>query len=458
MDEKLLDPPSVYCVPKGTGHSGLIPPSHFETRRVPAYSAPPWAELAQLRRENVELRGKQENNEGARARSRERDPPEAPPSESRALEIIAHQMREIRRLEGALADAQEREGELRGAAQEAHELRRAQSEGEHAEERRRRAEEAAARHRQEELAMMSERHKMEAETLRSRVQALEAEQRERREKQAQEMTCLRGELRVANQDKETLVEELGQSRLELDSQNSLVQQLRTYIGELVPDNRRVEEQKRERMELQSTIETLEKERESLQTSACLLHTRLSSLTHILSLQEGELCKKGVPGEGERSRLLLSQWREKVFSLMVQLKSEEINKENGSRKIREKILSLEHSLEASGQQQNILLHTLQDRTAELDMERVRSKSLQGELSDRNTTSARLHSRAEKAEQALLHLKQMIDGSVQALSAQDVSLRAALSRLVTLGQRVTFATKRVDTIQGEREGVKTLTILL
>ncbi|KAM4641766.1 coiled-coil alpha-helical rod protein 1 [Discoglossus pictus] len=111
-----------------------------------------------------------------------------------------------------------------------------------------------------------------------------------------------------------------------------------------------------------------------------------------------------------------------------------------------IVSLENALEESSQQQILLTHSLQDRSAELDIERVRNKTLQDELSSEKSASVRLCSRAEKAEGAALNVKQQVENFVQAISAQEASQRAALSRLVTLGQRVSFATKRVDTIQG------------
>ncbi|XP_053329430.1 coiled-coil alpha-helical rod protein 1 [Spea bombifrons] len=465
MEKKSPDLPPVFSAPAGMGPSGLIPPSHFETRRrlsvppppvvVPPPQPPPlvyepWAdvagELAELRKENEELKKRWARGDGARARSLDRHQPSAPAAESQALGIISQQMQEIRRLELAVADAHETEEKLARLAQEMQELRRALRDSKQAEDRQRLAGEVAARQHREELLMMSERHTAEAETLRSRLLALEAELKEGREDQQQEVTRLRGDLQAANQARERLAEQLSQSQLELASQNSLVQQLRTYIGELVPDNGKLEEQKRERAELQNTIQALEKERDALQTSVSLVHTRLSSLTTILSLQESELCKKGVHGDAEKTRLLLSRWREKVFSLMVQMKSEEINKENDSRKIREKILSLERSLEESDQKQTLLSHSLQDRTAELEMEKVRNESLQDELRAARTACDLVGRRAEKAEKTSLRLKETVDLFVQAMSAQEETLKAALSRLATLSQRVSFAAKRVDAMQG------------
>ncbi|XP_063287424.1 coiled-coil alpha-helical rod protein 1 isoform X1 [Pelobates fuscus] len=462
MEKKTLDIPPVYSPSMGRGHSGLMPPSHFETpRRFPApppsVSIPPpschptvyepWEDLAeqlsQLRKENEELKKRWVRGESTRARSLDRHQPQA---ESQALEIISQQMQEIRQLELAVSDIHEKEEKLVKLTQEVQELKQALRESKEAEERRRLAEDLATRKHQEELSVMSENHKMESSTLKRQEQMLALELKESHQKQEQEVTCLRRDLQTATQERECLAEQLSRCHLQLESQNALVQQLRTYIGELVPDNRRLEEQKRERAELRNTIQILEKERETLQTSVSLLHTRLSSLTNILSLQETELCKKEIHGDREKTQLLLSRWREKVFSLMVQMKSEDINRTNDREKIREKISLLENSLEESNQQQILLSHSLQDRTAELEMERFHSKSLQAELSATQANSDVLRIRGDKADQVVLQLKAMIDRFVEVMAAQEGLLKMSLSRLVTLGQRVSFAAKRVDATQG------------
>uniref|UniRef100_A0A6I8RWM5 Coiled-coil alpha-helical rod protein 1 n=1 Tax=Xenopus tropicalis TaxID=8364 RepID=A0A6I8RWM5_XENTR len=494
MEKKSLVQPSMFSADKQPGLGGLIPPSHFENRRRVSVPPPsvsvtshppicePWTDLARelvsLRQANEELRKKQEmEKEVIQSRSLHRQPSEGTPSESRALEIIAHQIQEIRRLEIALADAHEKEEQLLKLEQEVKEMDQRQKENVEAEQRRHVAKEAAARQREAELETALQHQKMEAEKLRSRVQELEVELKEDQEQKGQEVVCLKNNLQTAMQEREILADQFSQSQKALDSQNSLVQQLKTYIGELVPDNKMMEEQNRERMELSNTVQVssisnqysvffvyfpslfhyvgkcmyfvfkaLEKERNVLQTTLSLLQTRLSSLTNILSLQENEICKKGVPQDYEKFQHLLSRWREKVFCLMVQLKSEEINKEDDHRKSREKILSLEKALQEKDQEQILLLHTLQDRTAELEMERVHSKCLLDELSAAKAKSDHLASKVEMTDKAVLNLKQLVDSFVQALSAQEITLKGALSRLVTLGQRVSFASKRVDTTQG------------
>ncbi|XP_040298519.1 coiled-coil alpha-helical rod protein 1 [Bufo bufo] len=464
MEKRTLNPPPVFLTSRGQGVTGLIPPSHFEARRQrpapplpspvpPSTEAELLTELTKLKEENEVLKKRQEKGEGARARSLDRYLPEVPPSESKALEIIAHQMREIQKLEKVVAVAQEKEEERLRLAQEMEALKRACREAEQEEERRRQeeerkrqAKEAAEIEKLQKLQLLTESHKMESDELKIRVHALESQLREEREEKILEVKHLREELQVTTEKRAALEADFSRSHSELESQKTLVLQLRTYIGELVPD-RQVEEQKREKTELKNTIQLLQKERDALQTSMSLLQTRLSSLTHILSLQESDLCKKADKHlGGQKTQQLLKLWREKVFSLMVQLKSEDINQENDSRKIQDKICSLENSLQESSQQLAIYSHAMQDRTAELEMERVRNKCLQDKLTAAQATATSLSSRAEKAEQTVLKLKQMIDSFAQAFYKQENSFRGALQQLVTLGQRVTFATKRVDTIQG------------
>ncbi|CAJ0948839.1 unnamed protein product [Ranitomeya imitator] len=474
MEKRSLNPPSAFLTSRGPGVTGLIPPSHFETPRQ--HSAPPTVppppstepqvvaeltkELAKLKQENELLKRKQEKGDGARARSLDRRPSEAPPAESKALEIIAHQMKEIQKLEKEVAVAREKEEEMLRMAQEMEALKLACREAKEEEERRRQEEERkrqaakkAEIQKMQEASRdlckhtLAESHKMESDELAVRASTLESQLQEEREEKTLEMKRLRDELHVVNEKRAAAEAELSQSHVKLESQNALVLQLRTYIGELVPDNRQAEEQKRERTELQKTIQLLERERDALQTSMSLLQTRLSSLTHILSLQETDLCRKADKHlDGQKTQQLLKLWREKVFSLMVQLKSEDINKENDDRKIQDKICALENSLQESNQQLALYSHAMQDRTAEVEMERVRNKCLQDKMTAAQATAASLSGRAEKAEQTVLQLKQMIDSFVQVFYTQENSFRGALQRLVTLGQRVSFATKRVDTIQG------------
>nr|XP_005998190.2 PREDICTED: coiled-coil alpha-helical rod protein 1-like [Latimeria chalumnae] len=200
-----------------------------------------------------------------------------------------------------------------------------------------------------------------------------------------------------------------------------------------------------------TSEQLEKERDALNSTAELLNVRLTSLTDMLTIQEVALSKKQpklgpLEADDPRRKALLTCWREKVFALMVQLRSQEIRHKNDTNQLRTQISGLEHELEAKEQEHSLLLHSLQDKTAELEMDRVKSRTLQAELLEAQDVAVHLQDCADRDVLALQQLKEVVAGFYQTFLGQEAKLNPALSRLLSLEHRVTFACKRIDTIQG------------
>uniref|UniRef100_A0A674JTE9 Coiled-coil alpha-helical rod protein 1 n=1 Tax=Terrapene triunguis TaxID=2587831 RepID=A0A674JTE9_9SAUR len=255
---------------------------------------------------------------------------------------------------------------------------------------------------------------------------------------------LEQELEARGRARQSLQEQLSTAQAELASQQALLQQLRTYVGEqgsgLGP----------ERQQLLGQVQRLEGERDSLRTTAELLQLRLASLSDILALQELELTRKPCdplqPEPAQKSQSLLSRWREKVFALMVQLKSQELGHVDATNLLQRKVSELQGEVESRDQKVALLLHSLQDKTAEANMERVNNKTLRAELSHREDSGQLLQRRAEAAEGALRGLVEIVRRLHQQVGGQEAELKAAASNLAGLGNRVTFAAKRVDTIQG------------
>ncbi|XP_077689975.1 coiled-coil alpha-helical rod protein 1 isoform X3 [Eretmochelys imbricata] len=255
---------------------------------------------------------------------------------------------------------------------------------------------------------------------------------------------LEQELEARGRERQSLQEQLSTAQAELASQQALLQQLRTYVGEqgsgLGP----------ERQLLLGQVQRLEGERDALRTTAELLQLRLASLSDILALQELELTRKPCdplqPEPAQKSQSLLSRWREKVFALMVQLRSQELGHADATNLLQRKVSELQGEVESRDQKVALLLHSLQDKTAEADMERVNSKTLRAELSHWEDSGQRLQRRAEAAEGALRGLVETVSRLHQQVGGQEAELKAAASSLAGLGNRVTFAAKRVDTIQG------------
>ncbi|XP_070593912.1 LOW QUALITY PROTEIN: coiled-coil alpha-helical rod protein 1 [Erythrolamprus reginae] len=263
----------------------------------------------------------------------------------------------------------------------------------------------------------------------------------------QDLEAQRKEASQLREKKDILQNQLSVTEAELASQSALVLQFKAYVGEQKSSKPGFEQE-----QLINRIQQLEDEKEALKMTAELLQVRVASLGDILTLQETELGKKvhlQDPLQSESSQklqCLLTRWREKVFSLLVQLKSQELTHRGGTKHLEKKVKDMEEEVASTEQKAALLLHSLEDKTAEADMERVRNKTLQAEILYCKEQMHGLQQRAEAGEKALRELANFVSRLKQQQMEQEERWKAALSRLLSLGNRVSFATKRVDTIQG------------
>ena len=101
----------------------------------------------------------------------------------------------------------------------------------------------------------------------------------------------------------------------------------------------MENLQKENKAVKQNITSLLQENEHLRSTVELLNVRLSSMNEILSIQETELVKfqtKFTKGDSSQGDSLLPKWREKVFALLVQLKSQEITHEKKERNERAQV--------------------------------------------------------------------------------------------------------------------------
>ncbi|XP_053153637.1 coiled-coil alpha-helical rod protein 1 isoform X2 [Hemicordylus capensis] len=361
-------------------------------------------------------------------------------------EALRKELEELRRQSGLEADflreelesSKARHGHEIGLAQK--ELQRvleeAEAERKRQKEKARECLQAVLKEQQAELSRLSEAHGAEVASLKHQVCALQQDL----EAQHQEVAQLRDK-------RDALQNQLSVAEAELTSQNALLLQLKTYVGE--QDSR---QPNAEREQLITRVQQLEEDKDALKITAELLQIRLASLSDILTLQETELSKKVQlqdPLQSESSeklQCLMTRWREKVFSLLVQLKSQELSHTDTTKLLQRKVKELEEEVAFREQKVTLLLHSLEDKTAEANMERVRNKTLQAEALRSKELAQNLQQKAEAGENALWGLREFVSRLHQHLMGQEETWKAALSRLVGLGNRVAFAAKRVDTIQG------------
>uniref|UniRef100_A0A8C4RGK7 Coiled-coil alpha-helical rod protein 1 n=1 Tax=Erpetoichthys calabaricus TaxID=27687 RepID=A0A8C4RGK7_ERPCA len=228
----------------------------------------------------------------------------------------------------------------------------------------------------------------------------------------QETNCLKEQVKLSNSECDKLKEELSTSSSALHSQTSLVQSLRTYIGKRLPEQEKHDCEIKTR-ELSNTVQVLENERESLRMTAELLNVRLNSLSDILVIQEKEIGKKvlldPLTGSGLKGQALLRRWREKVFQLLVQIRSQGIEYHSTQKHLHSNLLNSE-------------------------MVRVQAEAQE------------LKVRVQEAENAVVLLKDSVTVFWQTFLEVESKMISSECCLLTLGQRVTFASKRIDTIHG------------
>ena len=107
--------------------------------------------------------------------------------------------------------------------------------------------------------------------------------------------------------------------------------MRSYIGDIKP-SQDVEQLRKTNEQITNTMQVLTDENNSLHSAMKLLNVRLSAILEIVSIQEAEMGRHGdVIGSSGGSEGLLRTWREKVFTLMVQLRSQKIVERETKRK-------------------------------------------------------------------------------------------------------------------------------
>ncbi|XP_041808504.1 coiled-coil alpha-helical rod protein 1 [Chelmon rostratus] len=258
-----------------------------------------------------------------------------------------------------------------------------------------------------------------------------------------EVLQLKSTLMEVSTERDGLKEHLSQMGQAFETQSATLHSLRNYIGQLAPE-------KGEEERLNDAVERLNKEKAALQMTTELLTVRLNSVNEILTLQEEKIVKKTstdpLVKNGSEGLQMLKLWREKVFQLCVQLRSKDIELRGEKDKLLSTVRSMEQRLQQEQHQASVLQHSLDDRIAELDLERVEKETLKQDLVQAHKENSQLKSQNQKAEVELKSLTEAVHRFSLAFESKVTKVDAAQTRLSTLTQRLTFAKARVETIQG------------
>ncbi|TMS14195.1 Coiled-coil alpha-helical rod protein 1 [Larimichthys crocea] len=292
---------------------------------------------------------------------------------------------------------------------------------------------------EEELQQLNASHCAELSAARKTNNELQ----DRLQSRTSEVLQLKSTLMEVSTERDGLKEHLSQMGQAFETQSATLHSLRNYIGQLAPE-------KGEKERLNDAVERLNKEKAALQMTTELLTVRLNSVNEILTLQEERMVKKTstdpLMKNGSEGLQVLQLWREKVFKLCVQLRSKDIELRGEKDTLLSKVRSMEQQLQQEQHRASVFQHSLDDRIAELDLERVKKETLEQDLVQARKENSQLKSLTEKAEAELSTLTEAVQRFSLAFGGKVADVDAAQTRLNTLTQRLTFAKRRVETIQG------------
>ncbi|KAM7374170.1 hypothetical protein PAMP_006844 [Pampus punctatissimus] len=289
-----------------------------------------------------------------------------------------------------------------------------------------------------ELQQLNDSHCAELDAARK----MNSELQDRLQATTSELLRLKSSLLEVSTEKDGLKEHLSQMGQAFETQSATLHSLRNYIGQLAPE-------KADKEQLNEAVERLNKEKAALQTTTELLTVRLNSVNEILALQEEKIKMTSTdPLVTNRSEGLhvLHLWREKVFKLCVQLRSKDIELRGEKDKLLSKFRFMEQQLQQEQHRANVLQHSLDDRMAELDLERVKKESVKQDIAQAHKENSELKSQSHSAEAKLKTLTEAVHRFSLTFESKVAEVDAAHTRLNTFTQRLTFAKRRVETIQG------------
>lgn len=245
-------------------------------------------------------------------------------------------------------------------------------------------------------------------------------------------------------ERDGLKEHLSQMRQAFETQSTTLHSLRNYIGQLSPENG-------EKKRLNDAVERLNKEKAALQTTTELLTIRLNSVNEILTLQEEKIIKEQrstdpLVKDGSECLHVLQLWREKVFKLCVQLRTKDIELRGEKQKLLSKITSVEQELQQEQHRASVLQHSLDDKIAALDLERVEKETLKQDVAQAHKENSLLKLQAEKDQTDIKSLTEAVQRFNLVFENKVAEMDAAQTRFNICTQRLMFAKRRVETIQG------------
>ncbi|XP_065055430.1 coiled-coil alpha-helical rod protein 1-like [Rhopilema esculentum] len=253
--------------------------------------------------------------------------------------------------------------------------------------------------------------------------------------------CLKGEIHKAN----TMKAALGSKSSELENAKAEIKQLHDYIAEKQSEEENPQSWKARVNTLTEDNSQLKETCASLESAVQFLNIHVSSLNNVIKIQETELLRDGTLLGGERIKRALSTWREKVFSLLVQLKSLEILDRDSTQKLQNQLKDFKKQSQENKTKIELLEAHLAEKNADLEVKSSQIRALSVEVSSLQEKLSKQEQKNEKASICVASIKNKIEVFEKLLSEKFEPIENKLMGLRSLANRVTFAHKRLGVIK-------------
>lgn len=242
-------------------------------------------------------------------------------------------------------------------------------------------------------------------------------------------------------EKDSLIEKLTTTNQKISLE---LENLKNYVQNSMPTIQTVKEMTAERQGYENEILKLKSKMESLKNDNSSLQIRLKSMNEILSLQENQLETSSTSTEKRRIGLL-NKWRCKVYELLIQLKSQEINFKQEISFTNKEIDNYRQHLDDQSVKTKILENIIEDKKAEISVLNSDVSTLSEQISILKDQNENLELKQEKDLQSSIELKNFVDEIIKNYQLIEESFRTANKKLNHLDQRVEFAKNRLGVIK-------------
>ncbi|BFZ12175.1 hypothetical protein BsWGS_15214 [Bradybaena similaris] len=259
-----------------------------------------------------------------------------------------------------------------------------------------------------------------------------------------ELTSLR---QVSDSSRRQLEAELREKTRVCEDQFVQISNLKSYICNSEETHKPALAWKMEKEAVDNKLKIAEAENHKLTSTVELLEVRFQALRDILSIQEQELDKSkgGGTGKVKQASSLLTRWREKVFSLLVQQRMSDILHKRDMHGLRQQMRDLEDDKAASEAQVQLLQHSLIDKDAQLQIEVNRNQRLQQEYEHTQQVAVCLDDQSRRDCHSLELLSEFVHRSKNQMDKMMNVLEEKASDLKMCGQRISFASNRMEFIK-------------